>query len=70
MLNLSCSLLADPRMGRPFHMHVDASDAGAVLFQSDERPVSLFSKKFNLFQFNYAVNGKRDTCAHLGFAPF
>lgn len=59
---LCCApVLAAPRFDRPFSLQVDASHvgAGAVLLQKDDfsvdKPVSFFSRKFNLYQLNYST---------------
>lgn len=57
----SAPVLTAPRWDRPFYLKVDASGlgAGAALFQKDDngidRPISFFSKKFNLCQRNYST---------------
>lgn len=51
---------------------MNASDVGAMLFQSDDgsvdRPIGFYSKKFNSFQPKYSVIEKEST--HLDFTAF
>lgn len=61
---------------RQFKLFVDASleGAGAVLVQEDDRgidkPVSLFSRKFNSYQRNYSVVEKETLALVLALKHF
>ena len=58
----SAPVLMMPDFNQPFLLAVDASDAGAVLFQEDqtkiEHPISYFSYKFDRHQRNYSTSEK------------
>ena len=60
--------LAYPDVGKPFHVHTDASDTalGATMFQEDEkgemRLVACMSKKLNAAECNYPAY-ERETLA-------
>lgn len=72
----SAPVLAAPRFDRPFKLFIDASfvGAGSVLMQADnlgiDKPVSFFSKKFNLYQLNYSVIEKEALALILSLKHF
>ena len=72
----SAPVLTAPRLDRPFKLYVDASyvGAGSVLMQTDDlgidKPVSFFSKKFNLCQLNYLVIEKEALALILALKHF
>ena len=61
---MSAPVLMMPDFGKPFTLHIDASDfgTGAVLLQADRKgidhPIGFFSYKFNVSQKNYSTSEK------------
>ena len=63
-LLMSAPVLMMPDFGKPFTLHIDASDfgTGAVLLQADKKgidnPIGYFSYNFNVSQRNYLTSEK------------
>lgn len=72
MLMCNAPVLSAPRFDCSFSLQVDASHvgAGAVLLQKGdfgvEKPVSFFSKKFNLYQLTYPTIEKEALSLSVG----